>query len=85
MIWGEKKLAISYMYVFKSHNLSIYDSLGSVPVLKVGWPAFVLPAPPVIRVVLLHIEVVDKNLCPDTLHGYLFWVSKSHHSVFGEQ
>ena len=30
MIWGEKKLAISYTYVFKSHNLSIYDSLGSV-------------------------------------------------------
>ena len=30
-------------------------------------PALVCPTPPVIRVVLLHTETLDKDLCPDTL------------------
>ena len=39
------------------------------PILKVGGPA---PAtPPVIRVVLLHAEAADKELCPDTVY-YIF-------------
>ena len=38
-----------------------------VPILQVGWPASAPPTTPVIRVVLLHTEAVDYDLCPDTV------------------
>ena len=44
-----------------------------VPILQVGGPAPARPTLPVIRVVLLHTEAMDKDLCPHTVHrqGYL--------------
>ena len=39
-----------------------------VPILQVGGPAPARPTLPVIRVVLLHTEAMDKDLCPHTVN-----------------
>ena len=39
-----------------------------VLILQVGVPTHAPPMPPVIRVVLLHTETADKDLCSDTVY-----------------
>ena len=41
-----------------------------VPILQVGGPAPARTTPPVMRVVLLLTEAVDKDLCPDTVDTF---------------
>ena len=44
----------------------------NVPFLEVGGSAPAPPTPPVIRIVLLHTEAADKDLCPGTVYKALF-------------
>ena len=46
-----------------------------MPALQ-GGPAPACPIPPVIRVVLLHTEAVDKDLCPETVRTFDFTKKK---------